>query len=371
MVWTNIWAPTELIWAAGLTPMPVESLGASATIAGCEPTALAAAEGTGTSNAGGTGVPTPRDSCTFCRATVGMMARGALPPPRLVCCTSTLCDAEVKMTANAAARFCRPFTLFEVPYDDDNDAIRYLTAQLEQFGTDLFSQMHIGEARAQQRLQRACRRSNRARTALARVATLRRKYPGVLAAEDALEWLYGIYQMFGSKRAVRLYQGLAREVEARVEAKRAPAGPEPRHRLLWLHLAPYYPHDIFETLADHDAAVVYEEYNDPYWEPLDPDRPYRSLARKLMNNHQVGPVTRRVERILDLVDANHIDGVIHFNHWGCRQSVGALRVVRNALLAREIPFLALDGDCLDRREYHAGQVRTRLEGFLEIVGGHS
>ena len=34
---------------------------------------------------------------------------------------------------------------------------------------------------------------------------------------------------------------------------------------------------------------------------------------------------------------------------------------------RGIPMLVLDGDALDRRNSHDGQIRTRLEAFLEMI----
>jgi benzoyl-CoA reductase/2-hydroxyglutaryl-CoA dehydratase subunit BcrC/BadD/HgdB len=33
-----------------------------------------------------------------------------------------------------------------------------------------------------------------------------------------------------------------------------------------------------------------------------------------------------------------------------------------------IPMLILDGDALDRRNNHDGQVKTRFEAFLELIG---
>lgn len=33
------------------------------------------------------------------------------------------------------------------------------------------------------------------------------------------------------------------------------------------------------------------------------------------------------------------------------------------------PFLSLDGDCVDSRNYMPGQFATRIEGFLEMLRG--
>ena len=34
---------------------------------------------------------------------------------------------------------------------------------------------------------------------------------------------------------------------------------------------------------------------------------------------------------------------------------------------KDIPFLALDGDVIDKKNNQEGQTRTRLEAFLEIL----
>ena len=63
-----------------------------------------------------------------------------------------------------------------------------------------------------------------------------------------------------------------------------------------------------------------------------------------------------------------VDGVIHFSHWGCRQSNGGVRLIKDTVMEYGIPFLNLDGDCIDERNYSKGQYLTRLEGFMEIIG---
>ena len=58
---------------------------------------------------------------------------------------------------------------------------------------------------------------------------------------------------------------------------------------------------------------------------------------------------------------------INFCHWGCKQSAGGVFQLRETLKAADIPLLVLDGDAMDRRNSHDGQIKTRLEAFLEIL----
>jgi len=59
--------------------------------------------------------------------------------------------------------------------------------------------------------------------------------------------------------------------------------------------------------------------------------------------------------------------VIHFSHWGCRQSSGGAGVIGDVLKRKGIPYLILPGDGADPDNYSPGQTRTRLEAFLEML----
>lgn len=68
--------------------------------------------------------------------------------------------------------------------------------------------------------------------------------------------------------------------------------------------------------------------------------------------------------VVKLAKEMHADGVINFCHWGCKQSAGGVFQLRETLKAADIPLLVLDGDAMDRRNSHDGQIKTRLEAFL-------
>ena len=64
-----------------------------------------------------------------------------------------------------------------------------------------------------------------------------------------------------------------------------------------------------------------------------------------------------------------IDGVIHFSHWGCRQSCGGEYVIRDLMRKRGVPMLILNGDGADSRNYSGEQTKLRLDAFLEMLEG--
>ena len=61
------------------------------------------------------------------------------------------------------------------------------------------------------------------------------------------------------------------------------------------------------------------------------------------------------------------DGIIQFCHWGCKQSIGIANLYKKIFKEKDIPFLTVDGDIMDKRNNQKGQIKTRLEAFLEIL----
>ncbi|HPE42349.1 MAG TPA: 2-hydroxyacyl-CoA dehydratase family protein, partial [Thermotogota bacterium] len=51
----------------------------------------------------------------------------------------------------------------------------------------------------------------------------------------------------------------------------------------------------------------------------------------------------------------------------CKQSSGGAALMAEALKAKGIPCLVLDGDAVDRRNMPEGQTKTRVEAFLEML----
>ena len=73
------------------------------------------------------------------------------------------------------------------------------------------------------------------------------------------------------------------------------------------------------------------------------------------------------DAIASLCDRLHPDAVIYFCHWGCKQASGGSILLKEKMQEKQIPTLILDGDGIDKRNSHDGQIKTRLEAFLEML----
>jgi len=67
------------------------------------------------------------------------------------------------------------------------------------------------------------------------------------------------------------------------------------------------------------------------------------------------------------MDEYQIDGALLFATPACRHANGAYRLLQDSLAELDIPLLTLDMDIGDGREYSPEQVKTRLEGFIEVL----
>ncbi len=173
--------------------------------------------------------------------------------------------------------------------------------------------------------------------------------------------------MFGHPSGIRYYQALRDYTHQRI-ASNQPEQNTQRVRLYWMHLMPYFESELLTHLEDDLGGVIaWEEISTIWWEELDEREPLRALARKMLSLFFNGPVHRRIEMALRLIQRYHCQGAIHFSHWGCRQSAGALQVLRARLRREGLPLLVLDGDCIDPSNLQLGPLRTRLDAFIEML----
>ena len=137
---------------------------------------------------------------------------------------------------------------------------------------------------------------------------------------------------------------------------------------MWVHLLPFYQETLkhyFDLGKDYQIQVT--EMNLDYMDELDVNHPLEALATKMLNNLYNGPYERKAAMVAKLAREMNADGVINFCHWGCKQSSGGVFQLKEAMKKENIPLLVLDGDAMDRRNSHDGQIKTRLEAFLEVL----
>lgn len=349
-IWGNIFAPCELIHSFGLNSLSIECL--SCYVAGyhLEDFFIDFAQSLGFA-------PT---LCSYHKTFIGAVESGTIPPASYAVTTSLSCDGNLNTFRYLQKKNHVPFTLLDVPYTDDEASVNYLASQLETMVQHM--EEHLGRRFQLEKLKESLRIENETRKELIKFYELAQHYyyPGELIHQ--LYMMMGTHLLMGTQKFLDLIRFMNEEIQT--------YPPFTGKRILWIHLIPYYQESLKQYFNNSKkyqllAGDIIFDFTDT----LVPEDPFRSLARKLIKNVYNGSYSHKAQAIGKLTDMLHPDAVIHFCHWGCKQASGGSLLLKEAMKERNIPMLILDGDGVDQRNSHDGQIKTRLEAFLEMIVG--
>lgn len=360
-VWTSLYSPVELFKGFGLSPLCLEGVAGLLAAGGVEQPFLDRSAGEAV----------PSTLCTFHRAIVGVGGSKLLPRPRLVVSASALCDGNAVSFRLLAERHELPFIFLDIPAEPTPAAISYLVEQLHAVVAALGG--ITGRPIDTHRLSQAVARSRDA-ARLARRLFLRRGGldRNLFRAPQMINMMFALNAMAGTRGLCETLEMLNRDTDDPAtwctDFPAAHTGPSAA-RLLWTHIAPLYNYNMVWSVIDDGrrAKVVSEECS--HWDDVELDcaDEVEFIARRLIGVPQNGPLERRLERIERLRRESGADAVIHFSHWGCHQAAGAVPLMQRFFNERGVPFLNLNGDCVDSSGASREQHVTRCEAFVESV----
>ena len=308
------------------------------------------------------------DLCTFHRCASGAVELDLFPIPQFLICATIACDAAQKTFFIDAKKYGIEdnFYLVDIPYEKNSESISYLAKQFEMISEDICKKLK--KELDLTRFERVIKLSNEFRYWALKVNELRKELSVYPKNFNGLNFILPFHGLAGTVDAVVLYKNIYKEFKKLLdEQKNKKIDTTKLKRLLWLHLKPYYKNDIFYLLEKNNYILAFEEINYVYWPELDSKKPFESIAIKILSHPLNGSVQNRLKAITEIVMDYRIDGVVMFSHWGCRHSNGSGRIIKDNLKEIGIPFLILDGDCLNKNNSSAGQISTRLQGFMEII----
>lgn len=356
VVFRSVIMPTEIFFAFDFVPVCLESVCAMLASSNLAPRALNIAEENHYS----------RDLCSFTRCTLGAAIENYLPTPDFLACTSYYCDDTSKLFYILSKMYQKEYFLLDIPYDyKDEESVSYLARQLEEMVKVM--ERRFGRKLDPERLKESICLSNEAREYFIKINELRTNIPAPISGGEAIDYAATLAFTWGSKEMVNICKILYDELKERItnnsnlQTKRKP-------RIFWRHLRPYYNNTLIDFIENEcGVEIAFEDINQIYWDELDGSDPYRSLSFRLLSNPAVGAVEHWLNATLNFINLYNINGVISFVHWGCRHLNSTNQLLTDALEKRGVPLLEISGDCIDSRDYSFGQVKTRIEAFLEIV----
>ncbi|MCX7846484.1 MAG: 2-hydroxyacyl-CoA dehydratase [bacterium] len=370
LVWRNLFFPAEILNALGVRMLTLETY---AALRGRNQKKLryffdrAACKGFSA------------ETCSFLRVLEG---DEYLPRADFAVTTTEPCQQGERIFADLVRTHGikeRCYTL-HTPFHHDENAIEHIAEGLEESVRRM--ERALGLRMDMGRLREVCERSNEAREWALKVNQLRYTSPPLLRGAEAILFANIFSQLWGKAEMVQLQKTLYEELLERKEDIEHEVGIHDTHRLLWLHLPPFYGTRLLDFIElTCNAPIVFEEVNFVGWDALDPNDPYRSLARKLLTVGFLDPQLR-VKHICDDAHNAHLNGCILYNHMFGRCSMADssfIKHLREELQALGIPLLVLDGDCLDETTDPCSTF-TKVSAFVEalnlkrygsIFGGHA
>ncbi|MBQ6442340.1 MAG: 2-hydroxyacyl-CoA dehydratase [Lachnospiraceae bacterium] len=346
--WTNLFTPVEILQCFDLFCLSAEALSSFWSGFFIEDRFIDDAEAAGFA-------PT---LCSYHKCFLGSALSGVMRTPSFAVTTSTVCDANFN-TFRFIEKHCRIPTVFlDIPAVSTPESIQYVSAQLKELIHTL--EEHTGKSFDVDRLREILQRENQSKDLYLRylLEKAEKTYPTTLTLQ--MYELFATHLAIGSVEALHFFQSLYDEVRScpTFHGK----------RIYWVHLLPFY-HDTLQNVFNLSDTWQLQgfEMNIDYTKPLDLSDPLTALAKKLIENIYNRPFEEKIDLVLKTAHELRSDGLIHFCHWGCKQSIGGAMRLKEAAAAAGYPILLLDGDAIDRRNSADGQIRTRLDAFLELL----
>jgi len=344
----SIFTPCELLQVYGIHPMLAEAMSSYITGTKAESGFIGYAQEKGL----------PETFCSYHKVLLGAILSDVIPKPRFILNTSLVCDANCLTFRKAAEYWHIPQFFIDVPYDDTEDNVAYVETQLRDFASWL--EEETGIPLDEQKLKERVAAGGRSMAALARCQELKKDRYLSNDLTDEMYEVFANHVLLGTPEVERFAIQLEKDLKA--------AEPTKGIRILWMHTIPYYQEDLREMLNFSGRCQIiacdmnYDEYHE-----ADPERPFTSMARRLVKDAFNGPAENRIARSLEMCRRLDIDGVVYFCHWGCKQTLSSAQNVRHAMEEAGYPTLILDGDGCDAGNTSNGQIRTRMEAFIEML----
>jgi benzoyl-CoA reductase/2-hydroxyglutaryl-CoA dehydratase subunit BcrC/BadD/HgdB len=355
VAWCGLAVPFNLLNAMGITSCFVEFVGAVLAATGTADPFLEEAE-----QAGFVG-----DTCGYHRTVMGAARKNIMPEPDFLIATTCPCSGGIAIMENLADLFNKDLFVLNVPQQDSEQNVAYLADQIRDMVK--FVTRHTGESLDEGKLRQAVENTNRARKIMQDVYQLAQNVPS--PTDGRLLSNFGLVMPLfcGTEAAVEIAQAYKDEFTARVD-NGIPGVPDEKLRLLWIQNRIQFNNPLVELLEkEYRANIVSDELNDIFWDPIDPQDPYPGMARRAIAIPLNGSIQRRIGHLQKLARDYRLDGAINPCNWGCRQGTGARGLISDGLKEIGVPVLNLEVDCVDKRNFAEGQLRTRVEAFIEML----
>jgi benzoyl-CoA reductase/2-hydroxyglutaryl-CoA dehydratase subunit BcrC/BadD/HgdB len=226
------------------------------------------------------------------------------------------------------------------------------------------AKLDVDRLRETVRLSRAC--SDLWKQVLETAATR----PAPLTFFDSTIHMAPAVVMRGTQTALDYYRELLTELKARITEGVAAVEGE-RFRLYWEGM-PIWGRlrDLATFLLELRTCVVASTYaNSWIFTALDPDDPFRSMARAYTELFIVRSDASKEATLREMVETFGVDGIVFHDAKTCPNNSNCRHGMPERLAEQlGVPSITLSGDLNDLRCYSDEQAKTQIEAFVEQLG---
>jgi benzoyl-CoA reductase/2-hydroxyglutaryl-CoA dehydratase subunit BcrC/BadD/HgdB len=308
--------------------------------------------------------------CSVHRALAGAFHLGTLPRPDMILWSNLVCDNTSKSGEMLMEMTGAPGFFIDHPFKRSPAEVKYLTEELGDLVA--FLEKQTGRKMDWDRLKQAVARIDYEVRLIREINELRKAVPSPFGPMSFLKIVAVDYLFTGQPEAIEYFETLRDELAAKVKAGEG-CVPKEKFRLMTVFIPPLQQMaGIEKVLAEHGAVEVVEPYFTAWPEGrFDPEKPLEAVALKCFNNPELrmyGPLDAGTLQIFTESARDYkIDGAINFAHVGCRQTCGAIKLLKDTLDGADVPMFNLDCDIIDATSISEEEVRARLEQFFEML----
>ena len=320
-----------------------------------------------------------QDVCGYARILMGYLLGGDEAPEApygglakadFLVVNSYSCDSRLGWFATMNRTLNIPLYVLDAPYQPaggctDVANIVYSESQLEDFVT--FLEKQTGEKLNREKLREKLNIARRSADIQREIYEMRKAVPSPMSAGDAYTVVWPGMVLAGTKECDDFYNKLRAEVNERI-AKKIGVVPEEKFRLLWSGLPFWYNMALLNYFEDFGGVVAIENayFRSEKSLPSQHLDPIKDMAiTSTIRRAYAGDLEQRLQLTLDIVRDYHIDGVILAYNPSCRLMYLLQPELKNALDRHGIPNVNIECDMADERTYSEGQIKTRLDAFIE------
>ena len=320
-----------------------------------------------------------QDVCGYARMLMGyVLAKndapeapyGGLAKPDFLLVSSNSCDSRIGWFAAMSRVLNIPLYVHDSPSQPDGATNSMVVAgyiETELRNLISFLEEQTGNKFNPDKVRRRMDIARQSSEIMYEISRLRKAVPSPMGAADMFTAVWPSMYLSGTKECEEFYKRLRAEIEDRI-ARKIGIVPEEKFRIMWSGIPFWYDMQLINYVENFGGVVALESFYRVRERriPSQHDDPIKDMALTAVRQHGYpSGISGSVDDILEAVEEYKIDGVILSYNPSCRMLLISHTELQKALEDHGIPALGLECDMADERTYSEGQVKTRMDAFIE------